>query len=133
MSKTYYPKYKTLLKTKLELLSEHHGKCQICGEHAECIHHIDQSKENHSKNNLIVLCYKCHNSIHESDRYKGTKYRKLYGKSLTELVQLSGISTETVWRILNKPNTVKKTTLNRFIEKTKIEKEDLIKNTVPKD
>jgi hypothetical protein len=35
-------------------------KCQICNKRANHIHHIDYTKDNNLKNNLIALCNKCH-------------------------------------------------------------------------
>ena len=38
--------------------------CEICGEAPCDTHHIDFSKDNHSLDNLQVLCRKCHKHLH---------------------------------------------------------------------
>lgn len=54
-------------------------KCQVCGVpqqeciKALCVHHIDYNKMNSEVNNLISLCYKCHNKT-VSNRNYWTKY-----------------------------------------------------------
>jgi len=45
-------------------------KCQLCGvPQIECeqrlsVHHIDYNKKNNKSNNLISLCFNCHNKVH---------------------------------------------------------------------
>lgn len=63
---------KTVLRTygqsAADLWAEHDGCCQICGQrHGECsvqIHHIDEDRENGSRENLAVLCFDCHQATH---------------------------------------------------------------------
>ena len=118
---------------KLEQTKRH---CELCGKEGSCIHHKDGSIDNHALENLQVLCYKCHNIIHKDGKAypkETSKYLRLYGKRFVTIWALSGLSDKTVWKILNAPRTVKKDILAQFIERTGIELEDLISNTVPKD
>ena len=136
MSKTMYPDKKLLEERKLERLKISKGKCEACGKIAQCIHHIDGTKNNHELKNLIWLCYNCHNNIHKDGKRspKGTsKYLRLYNKTFAEIFSISGLSDKTVWMILNYPKKVRTSSLNKFIKNTGIELEDLIQNTVPKD
>lgn len=44
------------------------GKCEICHQPDSAtilhIHHIDESKTNHERANLICLCHNCHTTVH---------------------------------------------------------------------
>lgn len=42
------------------------NECQICKENKKrlCIHHINGNREDNSRKNLCVLCFTCHNYIH---------------------------------------------------------------------
>ena len=51
-------------RTKKWILVE--GKCKVCGEKAECRHHIiplSRGGHNHKKN-VMLLCNQCHSEIH---------------------------------------------------------------------
>jgi len=62
------------LKTALEVYDKYHRKCAYCGEKNDLtIHHLDGKginylfrglKPNNDFDNLILLCRKCHGSIH---------------------------------------------------------------------
>ena len=82
----YYMKQQRLIK-----LQQVKGKCEICGEKANCIHHKDGSVNNHDLENLIVLCQSCHVIIHKPEGdsivYQahcehGSKFIRLYGMTL---------------------------------------------------
>jgi len=45
------------------VLEEQKYICQTCGKRAKLVHHIDKSKSNHSRENLIALCPHCHFTI----------------------------------------------------------------------
>jgi len=48
-----------------ELRAAAHNRCQNCGAKGLLdIHHLDQAKDNHSRQNLVVLCRKCHKALH---------------------------------------------------------------------
>lgn len=71
------------LKLALEIYDNADRKCKECGsEYDLTIHHIDgNGRHNQEKglpmnndiNNLIVLCRKCHGSIHGKEKGKQTK------------------------------------------------------------
>ncbi len=81
-------------KNRLVKLKEVEGKCEVCGGRAQYIHHIDESKDNHELNNLVVLCGKCHGVVHAGRKNKKCesigKYKKLYGLSIKEMVEKFG-------------------------------------------
>lgn len=54
-----YPNHGLMKKIRKELLEEVKYICQFCGGLATEVHHKDFSKNNHSKENLIVCCHKC--------------------------------------------------------------------------
>ncbi|GAA0107358.1 helix-turn-helix domain-containing protein [Clostridium tertium] len=64
-----YKKTKELVENKKLAFERANCKCEICGEVAEEIHHKDNSKIDHSLENLQALCCKCHRDI----TYKNNK------------------------------------------------------------
>lgn len=90
-----YPNHYEMKKNRLIKLQQTHRKCEICGKVANYIHHKDGSKNNHSLNNLIVICIKCHFILHNED-YKAFKYTskmiRLYGISFREMAEKYGSS-----------------------------------------
>jgi len=78
-------------KLKLEIRQRDNFECQNCGmtegEHLSvygtvlCIHHIDYSKENNKRNNLISLCNQCNIRANYNREYWKIYYKeKLYGQ-----------------------------------------------------
>lgn len=68
-------KSKSWLTTRQLVLMRDNYLCQFCLRekvirYADCVHHIVEIKDDRSKrldlNNLISLCYTCHNRIHNS-------------------------------------------------------------------
>ena|SRR3989339_1064392 len=59
-----YKNYYEMIKNKKLKTYLVHGKCEICGSKGYEIHHIDFSKNNHSLDNLQLLCIACHKQIH---------------------------------------------------------------------
>jgi len=53
------------LRRAKKILLQNISECEICKRPAQQVHHIDQTKENHSIDNLVVLCIKCHRFIHK--------------------------------------------------------------------
>jgi len=74
-------------KTAIEVYDKFNRKCSVCGnENDLTIHHIDGKgrnyvdkglKANNSIDNLILICRKCHGSIHSKERWE--KQLKLQG------------------------------------------------------
>ncbi len=82
MGKAEYPNHHIMKRNRLIKLKKSKSKCEVCGETAYCIHHLDGSKDNHALENLAVICKKCHGILH-SDRTnagrKTSKYIRKYG------------------------------------------------------
>jgi 5-methylcytosine-specific restriction endonuclease McrA len=83
--KSEYPNHYLMKKIRKEILEESKYTCYYCGGEADRIHHLDNSKDNHSKDNLVPCCVSCHKKRH---RIYDTKYKRLFGKTLKELVRL---------------------------------------------
>jgi len=88
--KSEYPNHRQMQKNRLIKLKETGGKCEVCGEDAFCIHHIDEQKDNHSLENLAALCYKCHNVFHADRKARTSKYIREYGLTLKEMAKEYG-------------------------------------------
>ena len=111
-------------KARIVVLKRAQGKCEICGSPADVVHHIDGSKSNHNIVNLISLCDQCHLVSHKDDlgiingrlfagNYTGTsKYRRLYGFTLSEMAAILGCSIYTIKLLLNNPETLENTLSN---------------------
>ncbi len=80
-----YPKHSEMKRIRLEILKEANYICQYCGKLANEIHHKDQSKDNHSKDNLIACCRKCNSQIRKPHT---SKYKRLYGYTAKELIEM---------------------------------------------
>jgi len=63
-----YPNHTLMKKMRIQILKETNNKCRRCDQEAHEIHHVDFSKDNHKRENLIPLCYKCHKAIHANHR-----------------------------------------------------------------
>lgn len=87
-----YPNHSLMKRNRIIKLQQTHGLCEICGAHANRIHHIDGSKNNHDLSNLIALCNKCHHTLHANRENTTSKYRNLYGKTLHEMEKEYGVS-----------------------------------------
>ena len=94
-----YPAHSKMKRNRLEKLKQTKGKCEICGEKATKIHHIDGSKDNHLLDNLIAMCDQCHWTIHTGDQTN--KYVKEYGMNLSAMVKRYGGEVKT-YRQLHK-------------------------------
>lgn len=77
-----YPNHFLMKKNRLIILMNN-PKCEICGKKATEIHHRDGSKFNHELSNLMATCHKCNSGIRF--RPNKSKYRNVFGKSLSEL------------------------------------------------
>jgi len=87
-----YPNHVEMKRNRLIKLKEADCKCEVCGEKAFCIHHIDESYDNHDLDNLAVLCKKCHTILHTADKKKKptSKYIRLYGINLQQMAEMYG-------------------------------------------
>jgi len=64
-------------KTRREVIIEADGKCARCGKQEDrmCIHHKDCYQFHNEKENLVLLCQKCHRIIHTTiNRERGRFY-----------------------------------------------------------
>ncbi|KKL51688.1 hypothetical protein LCGC14_2292950 [marine sediment metagenome] len=52
-------------------------KCNYCCSDADVRHHIDTNTTNNAKTNILELCHKCHNKIHEKQRDIKGRFRKV--------------------------------------------------------
>jgi hypothetical protein len=51
-------------------------KCQICKEKGKIvIHHCDGNRENNNNFNLGIVCYFCHNAIHDNPNKIATRFQ----------------------------------------------------------
>lgn len=92
-----YPNHSQLKRNRLEKLKQAGNKCEVCGENAYCVHHIDGDQGNHELDNLAVLCRQCHLILHAgremdnfSEKPKTSKYIREYGLTLREMAILFG-------------------------------------------
>ena len=89
-----YPNHGEMKRNRLIKLREAEGRCEVCGEEAFCVHHLDESKDNHDLDNLAVVCKKCHQVLHNENlpgmTRRTTKYIRLYGMSLREMTDKFG-------------------------------------------
>lgn len=80
-----YPNHSLMKKIRLEVLKEANYICHFCGGIADKIHHLDKSKNNHSKENLVASCCKCNAKFRKPST---SKYKKLYGHTAKELIKM---------------------------------------------
>ena len=98
-----YPNHSEMKRQRLKVLQRTKGKCEICGESARSIHHIDEDKSNHTLDNLLAVCTKCHGTIHSGDNAshggarRTSKFKRLYGYTIKEMAALIGCSTTWVY------------------------------------
>ena len=85
-----YPNHGAMKRNRLIKLKQADCKCEVCGEPANGIHHIDGSRDNHALDNLVVLCKKCHWILHTGHRKNTSKYRERYGMTLNEMADTFG-------------------------------------------
>jgi len=95
MKENGYVNHYKMKKARLEKLKQTLCKCEVCGEQANTIHHIDESNDNHEADNLIVLCHKCHRVYHSGPNDM-SKHTKLYGMTLLQIAEEIKCSESTV-------------------------------------
>ena len=96
-----------LKKKRLDVLKRSGGKCEVCGEAANLVHHIDGGKSDHSLGNLVALCNGCHGAIHKNGDGKHTcgtsKYIRKYGMTLKEISHKLNMSMPTIIQFTKDP------------------------------
>ena len=95
-----YPNHGVMRRNRLIKLQQAKGRCEIpdCGKKAYKIHHIDGSKDNHSLDNLIVLCQN-HHSMIDSHPAKTSKFIRLYGATAANLAVKLNLSKNTCYEL----------------------------------
>lgn len=92
----------TDLKVAIKKSPENYN-CELCGingtQKSLFVHHIDNSHENDSIENLSVVCSKCHNQIHERGYNFWTNNRKDGKKNLMAIANANGYSVEAIKHI----------------------------------
>ena len=98
--KRQYPNHYKMKKNRIIKLKQTKGKCEVCKRNAQVIHHIDESLDNHSVDNLLALCVICHKAIHHPDKvdavFKTSKYLRLYGATMAQISKRTGFTTSKV-------------------------------------
>ena len=94
-----YKNHYQMKKNRIIKLQQTKAKCEICGEKAFEIHHRDETKENHSVKNLIVLCKKCHSIVHSGRKNKTSKFVRLYGMTLDQMAEKCGGCSTRYWML----------------------------------
>ena len=63
-----YKNHALMKKLRLQKLREEHFKCQVCGNKASQIHHINNDKSDQRLENFMILCRECHfQKFHRKD------------------------------------------------------------------
>ena len=83
-----YKNHHIMKKNRLIRFKQEKGMCEVCGEKARVIHHADESTDNHSLDNLIVLCDSCHFAVHRQDSFnaRSSVMIRKYGLSTKDMV-----------------------------------------------
>lgn len=107
-----YPNSKLFRKNR-EIILRDKPLCNICKKvSARVAHHIDLKRDNHSLDNLMPVCYKCHSNIkHKKYNYNIKMICKnKYGKTLAEISRITKLSSSNIRKRIfyNKPVFVNK-------------------------
>ena len=88
-NKPLYQNHYQMKKIRLIKLQQTQGKCEVCGNRAYTIHHKDESIDNHSLENLMVLCNSCHKILHHSEDKKNhtSLFIRIYGITLEKIAK----------------------------------------------
>jgi len=81
-----YPNHSEFKRMGKKIRKELDNKCQLCGNYAKTVHHLDGDKANHSRNNLKLLCNICHGKLH-TGRLNESKWRNRYVITAREIVK----------------------------------------------
>ena len=103
VEKPKYPQQYLMRKNRIIKLQSVKCRCEICHSHAQLIHHIDRSLDNHSLDNLLAVCAKCHRALHHPDKVdavnKTSKYIRLYGATMVQICKRTGFSTNKIYEM----------------------------------
>ena len=125
--KSFYINYSLLRKNRKEKLEQTEGLCEICGQMAQEIHHLDRSIDNHDLENLLSVCRACHKRLHSIDLGRPNKF-KFRGRNytMTEIAEISGVSNVTVNRFCEDPSHINVKTFIKIIKAIrKLEEEQM--------
>ena len=90
-----YQNHSKMKKTRKQVLMEENYTCYKCGGYTEQIHHLDKTKYNHDRRNLRACCQSCNLKMAKP---RTSKFKRLYGKTLSELGEYHGKSSTTILR-----------------------------------
>jgi len=83
-----YPNHYQMKKIRKQKLIEGNYICQLCGQKANEVHHIDKTKTNHNLDNLIILCHKCHMINFHRQKKQTSKFIRLYGNTVEDIKKI---------------------------------------------
>jgi len=92
-----YPNHYLMKKNRLLKMKQVGGKCEKCFAEGKEIHHKDGKKDNHSLDNLIFFCKRCHQDIHRGRINKNSEFFRLYGMTRQQVAEKLRCSTTRVW------------------------------------
>jgi DNA-directed RNA polymerase subunit RPC12/RpoP len=95
-----YPDHYQMKLIRKQRLIEESYTCQVCGKFAKEIHHKDETKTNHAKENIMVVCRSCHFRIFHRDRGQGRKKLLYSGCTIQQIADASGYCYEHTQRLL---------------------------------
>jgi len=104
----HFKNHHILKQRKIEAFKQTKGKCYICDKDAQEIHHINGSKTDHRLINLIAICPKCHQNLHQKaisreKKRTATKYAMELGMPIGEIAKKLNVSESTVYGWIKKP------------------------------
>ena len=88
-----YKNHSLLKKRRIAVLARDGNICFKCGKWTNQVHHIDNSKDNHTMDNLVACCHPCNLKMAKT---KTSKFIRLYGKVGSEIAQELNVSVTTV-------------------------------------
>lgn len=91
-----YKNHYAMKKIRKEVIKERNGICCHCGKKGNEIHHLDGSKSNHNKENLALVCHKCHISVYHANSTHISKYCQIYGTTLAAIAYKLKVSPTTI-------------------------------------
>lgn len=115
-----YENHYLMKKNRLKVLEANNFTCVYCGGKADSVHHKDGSKRNHSPENLLPVCHKCHMKIHVSKRARWDieliqVAMMQRGIDKGELAEKAGLTRATITNIL-KTGATKNSTMKRIAD-----------------
>ena len=77
------------------IVLKNNNKCRNCEEEATVVHHENHDTSDHRIENLIPYCHRCHSKLHSElrgGRNSYSKYKAMYGLTLKEISDKTGLS-----------------------------------------